>query len=62
MQKKIGDTCNLTTPERTNRRFKVMNIEVLTKFEDLSVNEIEENYKCQRCDEVLIILKYPKIS
>lgn len=44
-QKKFGGICNVTTPERKNRRIKVLNIEVWAKFEDLSVNEIEKRMK-----------------
>lgn len=42
---KYSDICEVKMPARMNRRIKALNIEIWTKFEDLSIEQIEKNVK-----------------
>ena len=44
-KKKFSKLCNVETPDRKNRRIKAMNIEIWTKYEEMSAEEIEKRIK-----------------
>ena len=41
-KKKYGNLCEITVPDKKNRKFKVLNVEIWSNFEDLSNESIEE--------------------
>jgi hypothetical protein len=44
-KQKFGGICEVTTPDKKNRRIKALNIEIWTDFNDLSNEEIEKHVK-----------------
>ncbi|CAG9804341.1 unnamed protein product [Chironomus riparius] len=44
-KKKYGNICEITVPDKKNRRFKVLNVEIWSNFDDLLNESIEEVVK-----------------